>query len=194
MQILSNAFTSAFKELDPLSQFRGTAKLGPLPETVPVRGPISPTQTQRAVLPYCSLCLYAGARETFEVLLVGRCDLGGVDRMQHNFEPTRKQADLWRQSELTGVTAKMIIYQEFIESELEAPRHLARRLHDLCFDPQYDKSKPGTVWSWSNAPMPAFKDLADSVCRATSKPGAFLELASNRVSELRRAHNSEKFR
>jgi hypothetical protein len=30
----------------------------------------------------------------------------GVDRMQRNFEPMWKQVELWRQSELTDVTAK----------------------------------------------------------------------------------------
>jgi hypothetical protein len=58
----------------------------------------------------------------------------GVDRMQRNFEPMRKQVELWRQSEVTDVTAKMIIYQAFIESEPEVPRHLARRVHDLYFE------------------------------------------------------------
>jgi hypothetical protein len=95
--------------------------------------------------------------------------------MQRNFEPTRKQAEPWRQSELTDVTAKIIICQAFIESEPEVPRHLACGLHDLYFDPQYGKFKPGTVWSWSNAFTSAFKDLADSVFRATAKLGAFLE-------------------
>jgi hypothetical protein len=56
----------------------------------------------------------------------------GVDRMQRNFEPMRQQVETWRQTELTTVTAKMIIYQAFIESELEVPR-LARRVHDLYF-------------------------------------------------------------
>jgi hypothetical protein len=55
----------------------------------------------------------------------------GVDRMQRNFEPMHKQVELWRQSELTDFTAKIIICQAFIESELEVPRHLARRVHDL---------------------------------------------------------------
>ena len=41
--------------------------------------------------------------------------------------------ETWHQTELTTVTAKMIIYQAFIESELEVPRHLARRVHDLYF-------------------------------------------------------------
>ena len=100
----------------------------------------------------------------------------GVDRMQRNFEPMRKQIDLWRQSELTDVTAKMIIYQAFIESELEVPRHLARRVHDLYFDPQYDEFKPRTVWSLSNAFTSAFKEL-DPIpqFRATAKLGGFLE-------------------
>jgi len=100
----------------------------------------------------------------------------GVDRMQRNFEPMRKQVELWQQLELTEVTAKMIIYQAFIESELDVPRHLARRVHDLYFDPQYDEFKPRTVWSLSNAFTSAFKDL-DPIpqFRATAKLGAFLE-------------------
>ena len=106
----------------------------------------------------------------------------GVDRMQRNFEPMRKQIDLWRQSELTDVTAKMIIYQAFIESELEVPRHLARRVHDLYFDPQYDEFKPRTVWSLSNAFTSAFKDL-DPIpqFKATAKLSGFLEQRYSRT-------------
>jgi hypothetical protein len=74
----------------------------------------------------------------------------GVDRMQRNFEPMRQQVEMWRQTELSTVTAKMIIYQAFIESELEVPRHLARRVHDLYFSPQYPEFEPRTVWSLSN--------------------------------------------
>ena len=57
----------------------------------------------------------------------------GVDRMQRNFEPMRKQIEAWRQAELSDVSAKMIIYEAFIESELEVPKHLARRVHDNYF-------------------------------------------------------------
>jgi hypothetical protein len=48
--------------------------------------------------------------------------------MQRNFEPMRKQVETWRSSELTTVAAKMIIYEAFIESELEVPKHLARNV------------------------------------------------------------------
>jgi hypothetical protein len=71
----------------------------------------------------------------------------GVDRMQRNFEPMRKQVEAWRQSELTDVTAKIIIYQAFIEGELDVPKHLARRVHDLYFEPAFEEFKPRTVWS-----------------------------------------------
>jgi hypothetical protein len=100
----------------------------------------------------------------------------GVDRMQRNFEPMRRQVELWRQSELTDVTAKMIIYQAFIESELEVPRHLARRVHDLYFEPHYDEFKRRTLWSLSNAFTSAFKEL-DPIpqFRATAKLAGFLE-------------------
>jgi hypothetical protein len=45
----------------------------------------------------------------------------GVDRMPRNFEPMRKQIEAWRECELTDVAAKLIIYEAFIESELEVP-------------------------------------------------------------------------
>src|SRR5215831_1219265 len=94
--------------------------------------------------------------------------------MQRNFEPMRKQVELWRQSEVTDVSAKMIIYQAFIESELQVPRHLARRVHDLYFDPQYDEFKPRTVWSLSNRFTSAFKELGpDSAVPGNSQARRF---------------------
>lgn len=52
----------------------------------------------------------------------------------------------------------MIINQAFIESELGVPRHLALRVHDLYFDPQYHQFKSRTLY-WSNAFTSASKDL-----------------------------------
>src|SRR5207244_504750 len=75
----------------------------------------------------------------------------GVDRMQRNFEPMRKQVEAWRQTELSDVTAKMIIYEAFIEGELEVPKHLARCVHDYYFDPKHDEFRSRTMWSLSNA-------------------------------------------
>ena len=96
--------------------------------------------------------------------------------MQRNFEPMRKQVEAWRQSELTDVTAKIIIYQAFIEGELDVPGHLARRVHDLYFTPQYDEFRCRTLWSLSNAFTSAFKEL-DPIpqFKATAKLGGFLE-------------------
>ena len=51
--------------------------------------------------------------------------------MQRNFEPMRKQVDAWQRSELTDVSAKVVIYEAFVEGKLEAPKHLARTIHDL---------------------------------------------------------------
>jgi hypothetical protein len=61
------------------------------------------------------------------------CISVGVDRMQCNFEPMRKQVKAWQKSELTDVTAKLVIYEAFVEGKLEAPKHLARTVHDLVF-------------------------------------------------------------
>jgi hypothetical protein len=79
------------------------------------------------------------------------CIAVGVDRMQRNFEPMRKQVEAWQRSELTDVTAKVVIYEAFVEGKLEAPKHLARKVHDLYFEPQYEEFRPRTIWSLSNA-------------------------------------------
>ncbi len=63
------------------------------------------------------------------------CISVGVDRMQRNFEAMRKRVEAWQKSELTDVTAKVVIYEAFVEGQLEAPKHLARTVHDLYFEP-----------------------------------------------------------
>src|SRR5207253_4098567 len=47
----------------------------------------------------------------------------GVDRMQRNFEPLACHIEVVRQAPLTDTAAKLIIYQAFVEGELEVPRH-----------------------------------------------------------------------
>jgi hypothetical protein len=65
------------------------------------------------------------------------CISVGVDRMQRNFDPMRKQVEAWWQrSELTDVMANVVIYEAFVEAKLEAPKHLARTVHDLYFEPK----------------------------------------------------------
>jgi hypothetical protein len=49
----------------------------------------------------------------------------GVDMMQRSFEPMVQAVDRWRESQLTDVSAKLLIYQAFIEADLDVPRHLA---------------------------------------------------------------------
>jgi hypothetical protein len=83
----------------------------------------------------------------------------GVDRMQRNFEPMQKQVEASQRSELTDVTTKVVIYEALVEGRLEAPKHLARTVHDLYFEPKYDEFRPRTIWSFSNAFTSAFKDL-----------------------------------
>jgi len=50
--------------------------------------------------------------------------------MQRNFEPMRKQVEAWQQCELADVTAKVVIYEAFVEGK-EAPKHFARTVPDL---------------------------------------------------------------
>jgi hypothetical protein len=103
----------------------------------------------------------------------------GVDRMQRNFEPMRDQVERWRSQQLTDAMAKLVIYRAFIESDLEAPKHLAPRVHGLYFTPQHPQFEPRTLWSLSNAFTSAFKEL-DPIpqFKATAKLGSFLQVLS----------------
>jgi hypothetical protein len=88
----------------------------------------------------------------------------------------RKQVEAWQRSELTDVTAKVVIYEAFVEGRLEAPKHLARTVHDLYFEPRYADFRPRIIWSLSNAFTLAFEEL-DPIpqFKATAKLGEFLE-------------------
>ena len=99
----------------------------------------------------------------------------GVDRMQRNFEPMRQQVESWRAQQLSDGSAKLTIYRAFIEEDLDVPRHLARRVHELYCNPQYEEFQPRTMWSLSNAFTSAFKEL-DPIpqFRATAKLARFL--------------------
>jgi hypothetical protein len=103
----------------------------------------------------------------------------GVDRMQRNFEPMRRQVENWRAQQLSTAAAKLTIYRAFIEGDLEIPKHLARTVHELYFTPQHEEFESRTMWSLSNAFTSAFKEL-DPIpqFRATAKLGRFLEGAS----------------
>ena len=100
----------------------------------------------------------------------------GVDDMQRNFKPMVEAMGRWRESQLSDVTAKLMIYRAFIEGEMEVPRHLARKVHDLYFDPRHDEFRPRTTWSLSNAFTTASKEMLDPIpqFKATAKLAGFL--------------------
>jgi hypothetical protein len=91
----------------------------------------------------------------------------------------RKQVEAWKGTRLLDDTAKLVIYRAFVEGDLDAPKHLARRVHDLYFEPQVEEFAPRTVWSLSNAFTSAFKDL-DPIpqFKITARLAPFLELAT----------------
>lgn len=99
----------------------------------------------------------------------------GVDSMQRSFEPMAESVGRWRQSQLTDVSAKLLIYRAFVEAELDIPKHLDRKVHSLYFNPQVEDFQPRTLWSLSNAFTSAFREL-DPIpqFKATAALGGFL--------------------
>jgi hypothetical protein len=106
----------------------------------------------------------------------------GVDRMQRNFKPMQRQVEAWRSQQLSDDAAKVLIYRAFVEDELDAPKHLARAVHQLYFDPQLEEFVPRTLWSLSNAFTGAFKVL-DPIAqfKATANLGVFLKSSPTAV-------------
>jgi hypothetical protein len=83
---------------------------------------------------------------------------GAVDKAQRHFNPMVRQIDVWKDFNLSDASAKLIVYQAFVESDL-FPKHLARDVHREYFEPQYDEFRPRNMWSLSNAFTSAFKTL-----------------------------------
>jgi hypothetical protein len=57
------------------------------------------------------------------------------------------QVEAWQRFELADVTAKVVIYEAFVEGKLPAPKDLARAVHDLYFESTYDEFRRGPVKS-----------------------------------------------
>jgi hypothetical protein len=93
----------------------------------------------------------------------------------------KKQVEAWKATRIADEAAKLVIYRAFVEGELDVPKHLARRVHDLYFNPQLEEFAPRTTWSLSNAFTRAFKEL-DPIpqFKATAKLASFVERAAVR--------------
>jgi hypothetical protein len=99
----------------------------------------------------------------------------GVDQMQRNFEPMVKAVDRWRESQLSDVSAKLVIYRAFIECELDVPKYYGRLVHDIYFNPTIEEFQPRTMWSLSNSFTSVFKQLEPiPQYKATAKLAGFL--------------------
>jgi len=81
------------------------------------------------------------AKHTKRFSLVDAVSIG-VDRMQRSFEPMQREVEEWKESRIEDETAKLVIYRAFVEGDLEAPKHLARRVHDLYFNPSIAEFAP----------------------------------------------------
>jgi hypothetical protein len=99
----------------------------------------------------------------------------GVDRIQRNFEPLAEQVTSWKETQISDIQAKLMIYRAFIEAELEIPKHLAKDVHRNYFNPDHLDFAPRTRWSLSNAFTSALKSL-DPIAyfRSAAKLGTFL--------------------
>jgi len=80
------------------------------------------------------------------------------------------------ESPLSDDAAKLILYEAFVEGELEAPKQLLSSVHTHYFTPGYKEFSDRSLWSLSNAFTSAFKDLKPiSQYKATAKLSPFLQ-------------------
>jgi hypothetical protein len=103
----------------------------------------------------------------------------GVDQMQRNFKPMSDQIERWRATQIPDEYARLMIYKAFIEDELEAPKHLAKHVHQNYFAPEIPDFQPRTKWSLQNAFTSSFKALEPiPLYKATASLGSFFEKVS----------------
>jgi hypothetical protein len=62
----------------------------------------------------------------------------------------QRQVEQWRGSQISDERAKLILYEAFVDGELEAPRSLLPEVHRLYFEPEYPEFSARTMWSLSN--------------------------------------------
>jgi hypothetical protein len=84
------------------------------------------------------------ARHTKHLSLVDVLSIG-IEQIQRNFEPMKKQVETWWATRIPDEAAKLIICRAFVEGELDVPKRLPRRVHDLYFNPQVEEFGPRTA-------------------------------------------------
>jgi hypothetical protein len=100
----------------------------------------------------------------------------GVDDCQRNFKPMLEAVDRWKDTQLSDVSAKLLIYEAFVEGALELPRNLLKPIHDGYFNPEHEDFRPRNLWSLTNAFTGAIKQLEPiPQYRAAAEIGRFFQ-------------------
>lgn len=101
----------------------------------------------------------------------------GVDRVQRHFIPMQEQVNAWRDRYLPTLEAKELIYRAFIEDAIDAPKHLARHVHQRYFAQDQEEFETATLWRLQNAFTGAFREHLDPLplYRATTSLGQFFQ-------------------
>jgi len=69
---------------------------------------------------HCPKRVYASPRQALEVVLAHRLHFSRGCGCSETSSPCGKHVETWQRSELTDVTAKVVIYEAFVEGKLEA--------------------------------------------------------------------------
>src|SRR5216683_6179642 len=123
----------------------------------------------QACLPRCSRNTRSRSRSLTAFRLVSTECSEALSRCESKWKPGRKANSPTSPPRWSST-------RRLWRGELEAPKHLARTVHDLYFQPKYEEFRPRTIWSLSNAFTSAFKEL-DPIpqFKARAKLGEFLE-------------------
>jgi hypothetical protein len=83
----------------------------------------------------------------------------GVDDCQRNFKPLLESVSRWKETQISDVSAKLLVYEAFVEGAMDIPKHLVRPVHDYFFNPPHEEFQPRTLWSLQNSFTGAIKQL-----------------------------------
>src|SRR2546429_4799845 len=83
-----------------------------------------------------------------------------------------------------AVTGVQTCALPILEGELDVPQHLARRVHDLYFNPQVEEFGPRTTWSLSNAFTSAFKESRPDSAVQGNREAGIVPRTGDHLTEL----------
>src|ERR1700740_1995789 len=124
---------------------RDELKLTPTPGASPTHQPIPHNQIVEALVEGLSFRHISAIREEYAVSSDGMKMFGVLD-LETTFDGCRFSVGIRNSNDKS---MRLAVTVGYVQGELDVPKHLARRVHDLYFNPEVEQFASRTTWNLS---------------------------------------------